>query len=560
MKILVTQLKPKIGDLNYNSQLITEYYNIAVEQNLDIVLFPELFTTGYLCQDLFLHRAFITDLQASLSELINITQNTVLLLPTPIYQENNLYNGVMACQNGRCIGSTSKRHLPNYGVFDEKRYFVPGKPTVIEINGIKVGVVICEDFWFPDVTQELKAEGAEILLVLNASPYEKGKFNIRVQKAEECFSLNNLPIIYCNQVGGHDGIIFDGNSFIYNKGIKYVLSSFSEDACIVEIDFSTLPTDDINIYPLKKLQPITYDTRSSIVSKHQLLPIEEEIYSAIILGFQDYLTNNGFKSILLGISGGIDSALVSIIAADSIGAQNVKLVMLPSEFTSLASIEDATLLAKNLGCEYQSIPIIEMLKSAKSAIPDISPTAYENLQARIRGMVLMTIANSTNSLLVATSNKSESATGYATLYGDMCGGFNPIKDLYKTDIYKIARFRNQNIPSFIEVKNSVHSIIPERIFSKAPSAELSPNQQDSDSLPEYNLLDQVLNLHIEQNLGRYEIINLGFDKEIVDKIILLVKTSEFKRKQSSIGIKLSTCNLDKDRRYPISHGYKMEGE
>lgn len=554
MKILVAQLKPQIGDLNYNSQLIKKYYDIAVSQNLDIVLFPELITTGYLCEDLFLHPSFIADLQAYLTDLILITKNTTMLLPTTIYQDNRLYNGVMAFQNATCIGYTTKKHLPNYGVFDEKRYFVEGRSTIIEINNIKVGVVICEDFWFPDVAKELKEQGAEILLVPNASPYEKDKFNIRVQKAEECFSANQLPIIYCNQIGGHDGIIFDGRSFIYQQGIKYVLSSFTEDSCIVEVEFNTPEVPNINIYPLNQQ---TVNNPSPAILLNQHWAEEEQIYSAIMLGFQDFVTQHSFKTILLGISGGIDSALVSIIAADSIGASNVKLVMLPSEFTSIASQEDAELLAKNLGAQYQSISIIEMLQSSKNTIPDISPRAYENLQARIRGVILMTLANSYNSLLIATSNKSESATGYATLYGDMCGGFNPIKDLYKTDIYKIARFRNENIPSLIEGKNPIISIIPERIFTKPPSAELSPGQQDSDSLPEYELLDQILNLHIEQNLGMKEIVNLGFDKEIVTKVILLVKNSEFKRKQSAIGVKLSPRNLEKERRYPMNHGYKV---
>lgn len=555
MKILVAQLKPQIGDLNYNSQLIKKYYDIAVSQNLDIVLFPELITTGYLCEDLFLHPSFIADLQAYLTDLILITKNTTMLLPTPIYQDNRLYNGVMAFQNSTCIGYTTKKHLPNYGVFDEKRYFVEGRSTIIEINNIKVGVVICEDFWFPDVAKELKEQGAEILLVPNASPYEKDKFNIRVQKAEECFSANHLPIIYCNQIGGHDGIIFDGRSFIYQQGIKYVLSSFTEDSCIVEVEFNAPEVSYINIYPLNHQQTANY-AAPTILLNHTMVE-EEQIYSAIILGFQDFVSQHSFKTILLGISGGIDSALVSVIAADSIGASNVKLVMLPSEFTSIASQEDAELLAKNLGAQYQSISIIEMLQSSKNTIPDISPRAYENLQARIRGVILMTLANSYNSLLIATSNKSESATGYATLYGDMCGGFNPIKDLYKTDIYKIARFRNENIPRLIAGKNPIISIIPERIFTKPPSAELSPGQQDSDSLPEYELLDQILNLHIEQNLGMKEIVNLGFDQEIVTKVILLVKNSEFKRKQSAIGVKLSPRNLEKERRYPMNHGYKV---
>ncbi|WP_375327234.1 NAD+ synthase [Candidatus Tisiphia endosymbiont of Nemotelus uliginosus] len=554
MKILIAQLKPKIGNLEYNIKLITKYYNIALSQNLDVVLLPELITTGYLCEDLFLHPAFIDDLQTYVTNLIKITGKTVLLLPTLIYKDARLHNGVLALQHATCIGTTTKKCLPNYGVFDEKRYFAEGKPEIIEINGIKVGIVICEDFWFPEGAKELKAKGAKIILVPNASPYEKDKLNIRIQKAEQCFKDNNLPIIYCNQIGGYDGLIFDGNSFIYQDGVQHVLGSFIEDSCIVNVNF---PLDLAPTIKLSSLEDSSH-TKPKIIPKtawSSSLSEAEQVYSAIILGFREYVINNGFNSVLLGISGGIDSALVSVITADSLGASQVTLVMLPSEFTSKESIEDAEQIAKNLKTGYQSISIIDMLKSAHDTIGDISPIAYENLQARIRGMVLMTLANSTNSLLIATSNKSESATGYATLYGDMCGGFNPIKDLYKTELYKIARFRNKNIPTLIDIKNRMIDMIPLRIFTKPPSAELAYNQKDSDSLPGYELLDQILNLHIEQNLGVNEIVKLGFDRNIVQKIVLLVKNSEFKRRQSAIGIKLSSCSFEKERRYPVTNDY-----
>ncbi|MCC8417151.1 MAG: NAD+ synthase [Rickettsia endosymbiont of Bryobia graminum] len=544
MKILVAQLKPKIGDLDYNFTKVKEYYNLALKQNLDVLLLPELMTTGYLCEDLFLCSTFINDLQHYIDELAEITKNTALLLPAPIYQEQKLYNGIIAIQNGSLIGYTTKRHLPNYKIFDEKRYFEQGNPQIIEINGIKLGVPICEDLWFPDVAKELKSMGAEILLVPNASPYEKDKFSKRIEKAENCFRDNNLPIIYCNQILGQDGVVFDGRSFIYNDGIQYILKVFNEDSCVVEFIPSSNPS--INITSIYN-KPIIYKPESTME--------DEEIYSAIILGFRDYIVNNGFKSVMLGMSGGMDSALVSVIAVDAIGASNVKLVMLPSEFTSQGSLEDAQVLAKNLSVEYQNISIVEMLKLAGNTIPNISPLAYENLQARIRGSILMTIANSTNSLLITTGNKSENAVGYTTLYGDMCGGFNPIKDIYKTDIYKLAKFRNQNVPSLISVQSQDISIIPERIFTKAPSAELSYGQKDSDSLPEYEILDQILNLHIEKNLGAKEIIAKGFDQEIVKKIVKLVKNSEFKRKQSAIGVKTSNCSFDKDRRYPVTNGY-----
>lgn len=546
MKILVAQVKPKIGDLQFNFALIKKYYNIALSQNLDAVLLPEMVTTGYPVEDLLLHPAFIQDLQTQLDKLVPLIKATILLLPTAIYQNGLLYNGVIALQNGQQIGYSTKKNLPNYAIFDEKRYFTQGSPEIIVINDVKVGVIICEDFWSADISSELKSRGAEILLVFNASPYEKNKLAARLDQAKARFAETNLTIIYCNQILGQDGIIFDGGSFIYHKEIKHIMSIFAEEACIVDIKIAySSGAPDINIQTIENQQ-----------NNNPLILIEEDvIYGAMVLGLRDYISNNQFKSILLGISGGIDSALVALIAVDAIKAENVQLVMLPSEFTSQDSLQDAEQIAKNLATQYQVIPINNILKSAKNTISNITPLAHQNLQARIRGMILMTLANSSGSLLLTTGNKSENATGYATLYGDMCGGFNPIKDLYKTDLYKIAKFRNKNLPKSIQVNNQATNIIVERIFTKAPSAELSLNQKDSDSLPEYELLDQILQLHIEQNLGRKEIIALGFEIVMVEKILLLVKNSEFKRRQSALGVKLSSCNFEKDRRYPITNNY-----
>jgi NAD+ synthase len=536
VKILTVQAKSKTGDLDYNFDLVYKAYTLAQSEQLDLCIFPELVTTDYMCEDLFLKPSFILYLQRKIVELTNKIKNTALLLPTPFLEDGKLYNAVIGIQNKMVVGKSFKKHLPNYGIFDEKRYFTSGEPQIIEINGKKIGVPICEDIWFPDVCLQLKSLGAEMLFVSNASPYEKGKLERRLILVKQRFKETNLPIIYCNRVLGQDGIIFDGRSFAYDGEIKYVLSIFKEDAQIIEIDNNNRII-------------------GNSIATFQEIPVEDELYGAMVLGLREYLSNNMASSVVIGLSGGIDSALVAAIAVDAIGAENVKAIMLPSQFTSQESLEDAESIAKILNIAYEVIPIRDIVETAKNNIGQISNLAYENLQSRSRGMILMAISNSTSSLLLTTGNKSENATGYATLYGDMCGAFNPVKDIYKTDLFRVAKFRNSNIPTSIEIKNAWYPIMPERVITKPPSAELRENQKDSDSLPEYELLDEILNLYIEQNLGIEEIIDLGFDEQIVKRIAKLVKDSEFKRQQSAPGVKLSIRNFEKDRRYPITNGY-----
>ena len=533
MKIYLFQTKPRVGDLNYNFTLIEKCYAKALAKSADLCLFPELATTGYYPEDLLLNPSFLKELNDKIEALILKVGSTIALIPTPLLEEGLLYNGVLAIRNGKVIGKTYKKHLPNYGIFDEKRYFTSGNPKIIQLDQIRIGLPICEDIWFPDVCQQLKNEGAEILLVTNASPYEKGKWEKRMEHIVSRYRETGLPIIYCNQVLGQDGIIYDGRSIVFDGELKHVLASFREDERAIEFADGRILGNKYNYEPV---------------------PIEDELYGAMVLGLRDYVTNNGAKSVVIGLSGGIDSALVTAIAADSLGAGNVKTVMLQSKYTSLESMEDAKSVAKMLGVSHENIPINHFFEIIKNSIPSITDLAAENMQARIRGLILMAISNSTGSLLLTTGNKSEMATGYATLYGDMCGAFNPIKDLYKTEIYRIAKYRNTNLLASIDSMNKAVPIMPERIMTKAPSAELRENQKDSDSLPEYEILDKILTYYIEHDFSAKEITKLGFDQQLVQKVIKLVKNSEFKRRQAAPGIKLSTRSFEKERRYPITCG------
>ncbi|AIF81846.1 NAD+ synthetase [endosymbiont of Acanthamoeba sp. UWC8] len=534
MKIFLAQVKPRIGDIEYNFDLIQNCYLKACENNVDICLFPEMISVGYTPEDLLHKPSFLTELEKHTALLIKNSQAPAILLSTVIKEKDKLYNAILAIQNGQVIGKSYKQCIPNYGVFDEERYFSSGEPRVIDINGYKIGVPICEDMWFPEAASKLKEEGAEILLVPNASPYDGEKFNTRLEIIKKRYQEVGLPIIYCNQVLGQDGIVFEGRSFGYDGSLKFCLAAFRKDSILVDVQGNKILTTN-NIENFSK---------------------EDELYGAMVLGLRDYMHNNRFKSVLLGLSGGIDSALVAAIAVDALGKENVHAIMMPSKFTGRESLEDAERVAEMLGISYRVIAITDIVETIDSGIGGASGIAYENLQSRARGIILMSISNMTQSLVLTTGNKSENAVGYATLYGDMCGGFNPIKDLYKTGVFNIAKFRNSKLPASIQVMNSNSPVMPERVITKPPSAELREDQKDSDSLPEYSILDQILEAYIEQDLGKEEIIDKGFDKETVEKVIKLIKISEYKRRQSAPGVKLTTRTLDKERRYPITNLYK----
>jgi len=532
MRIYLAQSKPVIGDLEHNYRLISQHYEHGLKLECGFCVLPELFLSGYTPADLLLKPSFIEEVTSYVNKLALSSKETVLLLPTPWQEDGKLYNAVLALQNGNIIGKTYKHDLPNYGIFDEKRYFTSGEPTIIEAHGMKVGVPICEDVWHDSVMMGLKRAGAELFIVPNASPFEIGKFSRRADVIKQRWQEVKSPIIYCNQVLGLDGIIYDGRSFGFDGEMKFALPSFAEAAQVVEIENGGINPANINNYSEMDL-----------------------IYGAMVLGLRDYMQHNGFKSVILGLSGGVDSALVAAIAADSLGAENVTAVMLPSPFTSANSFDDAHALLRLLPKTHsKTINISAMLEAAIGSMEKLSPVAYENLQARIRAVMLMSIANTDNSLLLTTGNKSEMATGYCTIYGDMCGAFNPIKDLYKTQVWDICRWRNENIPSAVDVYNPVAPVIPEQIITKAPTAELRHDQKDSDSLPEYSLLDEILQLYLEHDLSAKEIIASGFDADAVNKVVKLIRMSEHKRWQAAPGVKINKRSFIKERRYPISSG------
>lgn len=527
MKIFVCQIKPEIGNLEKNYLQILRGYEEALIQNCDLCLFPELAISGYMSEDLFLNTQYISDITDYTIKLIDSTKDCALVLPTVINKEGKVFNGTIVAENKKIIGTTFKHNLPNYGIFDEKRYFSSGKPVVIDVKGLKIGIPICEDIWDKKVCRTLKNQGAQLFLVPNGSPYDKFKIKHRINLVEERFKETSIPMIYCNQVVSQDGIVFDGTSFCYDGKMQIIGKSFCQDYNVIEFSAGKFKchTD--------------YDLIHNS---------DEEILGAIIFATREYVLNNGFTKVILGLSGGIDSALVAYIAARALGKENVIAYMLPFQYTSKESIDDALELSSNLGIRLHTIPIDGTYNAFDSALEqhlnskDNSIT-FQNLQSRIRGTILMALANENHSLLLTTGNKSEYAVGYATIYGDMNGAFNPIKDIYKTEIYDLAKKINLD-----------NNIIPERIISRFPSAELAPNQKDSDTLPNYDILDQILVKHIELNESKTELYK-KFAVETVNKVLTLVKNAEFKRRQSAPGVKISTKNFEKDRRYPITNFY-----
>lgn len=522
MKISVCQIAIKVGNIELNFKTIKNQYLKAQKDGADLCLFPELSTSGYLAEDLFLDSSFVNTIQKKLYYLIRETGKTCLIIPTIILENKKLYNGIIAAAKGKIIGITYKHELPNYGIFDEKRYFSPGESKVIKVNGIKIGIPICEDIWTPSVCKNLKEQGAELLLIPNGSPFEKGKLEMRLQQVKQRFKETKIPIIYCNQARSQDGIVFDGRSFCFDSTMNIIGKAFEPSTTIVEFK-------NKKFYPHKNYNNI---------------PPMEEIYKAMIVGVRNYVLDNSFDKVILGLSGGIDSAIVAAIATEALGNKNVSAYMLPSKFTSLDSKEDALAVAKNLNINLTTIEINDIIDSFSNVLNTKETTiAYQNLQSRIRGTLLMAESNKNGALLLTTGNKSEYATGYATIYGDMNGAFNPIKDVYKTELYQIAHYIN-----------SLKEIFPERILTKAPSAELGFNQKDSDSLPEYPILDKILEQYIEFSKSTEEIFE-NFDQKTVKQVIKLVKNAEFKRRQSAPGVKISTKNFEKERRFPITNFY-----
>ncbi len=562
LRLAAAQLDLVVGDLAGNAARIFDAYERADAEGCDLIAFPELALTGYPPEDLLLKPAFVARTAETLEKLAARTGRLAAVIGFP-EAGRDLANAAAVCAHGKVQGVYRKHLLPNYAVFDEQRYFTPSTVDgpLFVIGGVRVGVTICEDAWSPTgpvITQA--AGGAELIVNINASPYYAGRIRERETMLATRAADAQVPVAYVNLVGGQDELVFDGASMVFDETGRLVAraNQFAEDLLIVDLDVRAGfrrrlldPRGRVSAPPL----PETPISDAQIGAKHDLARIEpllapvHEVYEALTLGTRDYVTKNGFKRVLIGLSGGIDSSLVAAIAADALGADRVTGVLMPSRYSSDGSVTDAEELAANLGIETITVPIEDAHEAFTHLLePTFAGTApglaEENLQARIRGTLLMSISNKFGWMVLTTGNKSEMATGYSTLYGDMAGGFAVIKDVPKMLVYALAVDRNQR---------EGRALIPESVLEKPPSAELRPDQKDEDSLPPYSVLDEVLEDYVEQDLSAAEIEAGGFDRDIVDRVIALVDRSEYKRRQAPPGVRVSAKAFGKDRRLPITN-------
>jgi len=545
-RIALAQLNPVMGDISGNLAKARAARSEAAKQKADVVLFTELFIVGYPPEDLVLKPALQEDAREAVEKLAKDTADggPAVLMGTPWVEEGKLHNACIFLDEGVIKGRTFKHDLPNYGVFDEKRVFAPGPmPGPFNIRGVRVGVPICEDIWTRDVVECLSETGGEILLVPNGSPFEAGKEDVRLNLIAARVTETGLPLIYLNQVGGQDELVFDGASLVANadRSIAWALPSWEEALVVTEW---TKAGDRWICVP---------GERSSAEERSL------SVYHAMMLGLRDYVNKNRFPGIVLNLSGGIDSALSAAVAVDALGAPRVRCVMQPSRYTSQESLEDAEVCAKLLGVSYEVIPIegevAAFMESLKTTFAGRAvDTTEENIQSRIRAVNVMAISNKFGPMVLTTGNKSEMSVGYATLYGDMCGGYNVLKDIYKTEVFKLARWRNQSAPK--SAMGPKGRVIPERIIEKPPSAELRANQKDEDSLPPYDILDGILEGLVENEMTFEAVCAKGYHPATVKRIEQLLYVSEYKRRQAPPGVKISARNFGRDRRYPITNAFR----
>jgi NAD+ synthase len=543
LRIASIQANPTLGAIEKNAAMAAERIAQAGRAGADLAVFSELFLVGYPPEDLALKPAAVAACQAALEKLAEATREGPAALVGTLWPGPGRlpYNGLAFLNEGRIVDVAFKVDLPNYGVFDERRVFVPGEaPKVFEVEGVKIGAPICEDIWKAGICQALKAQGAEILVVPNGSPFRYHADAERMRAALARVKETGLPLVYVNQVGGQDELVFDGGSFSLSGDDKVVqrLPLFEEAIDVAEW------TEAGGVWRCETAAMAHWSEGS------------EEAYRAVVVGLRDYVKKSGFKGVLLGMSGGIDSALSAVIAADALGAENVRCVMMPSKYTSPESLEDAEACAENLKCPYDVVAIgagvaafDEMLSEQFRGVAE--DTTEENIQSRIRAVILMALSNKFGAMVLTTGNKSEMAVGYATLYGDMSGGYNALKDLYKTEVYEVARWRNANTPY-----GGAASPIPERILTRAPSAELREDQTDQDSLPPYEVLDGILKGLVEEEATLDEIVARGFAPADVEQVQRLLYGSEYKRRQAPPGVKLGPKAFGRDRRYPIVNGFR----
>jgi len=535
LKVVMAQLDFLVGDIPGNADRIIEAAAQAwTEHQADVVVFPELCLTGYPPEDLLLRPSLDLRIEEALARVQAAKPEPVLVLGVPLRDGGRLYNGAVVIEKGEITGRYFKRYPPNYLVFDEKRYFSEGRDTLVtSIRSVPVGITICEDIWMDDPVRDCVAAGARLILALNASPYDMGKQARRQALLERKARMHAVSIVYVNLVGGQDELVFDGGSMVYDHAGTLAVEAplFAEGLYPVHF------LDEHHCQPVSQPLP-------------QPLSPEAEVYQALVTGVRDYVNKNGFRSVVMGLSGGIDSAVTLAVAVDALGKERVRAVMMPFRYTSAMSLEDAEAEARTLGVQYDVFSIEPLydafMATLSEAFQGTSPdTTEENLQARLRGVLLMSLSNKFGSLVLTTGNKSELAVGYSTLYGDMAGGFDVLKDVPKTLVFRLARYRN-----------SLSPVIPERVITRPPSAELAEGQKDEDSLPAYDILDQILNLYVERDFSAEAIIAEGFERADVERVIRLVDMNEYKRRQAPVGVRITGRGFGKDRRYPITNGWK----
>ena len=545
LRVALAQINPTVGDLAGNAALITKYTKDAASASADVVVFPEMVLTGYPVEDLAMRASFRSASKKALAQLVTALDPAIVSVvgyldesPTGAPQ-----NRVAIIYGSKVVATYTKRHLPNYGVFDEFRNFVPGDSSlVVRVKGVDIGIAICEDIWHS--LADLAARKPGVVLVPNGSPYERNKDDVRLALVQKRAKEVGAPLAYVNMTGGQDDLVFDGDTIVVDSKGAVIsrAAQFEDQLLVVDIDAST-----------QSSKPDVVISESGAEAAESVSPAvaarmsdHQEIWNALVMGLRDYVAKNKFRSVVVGLSGGIDSALVAAIAVDALGAKCVNGVAMPSKYSSDHSVEDATAFAANTGIHFRTVAIEAMVESFMQSIT-LKGVAAENIQARVRGTTLMGISNQEGHLVLATGNKSELAVGYSTLYGDAVGGFAPIKDIYKTDVWALARWRNEQAISRGEV-----APIPVRSIEKEPSAELRPDQKDSDSLPEYELLDQLLTRYVDGDEGSEALISAGFDSALVMRVIGLVDKAEYKRRQYPPGTKVSARAFGKDRRLPMT--------
>ncbi|WP_456464405.1 NAD+ synthase [Persephonella sp.] len=569
LRLALAQINSTVGDIEGNTEKIIKGIREAKHHDVDIIAFPELAITGYPPEDLLLKPSFINKNIRYLEKIAQESRNIISIVGF-VDKVEDIYNASAVLLNGDIVAKYHKNFLPNYGVFDEVRYFQKGNEiTILNIQGYKIGMSICEDIWYPENPINIQAiEGAELVININASPYYAGKVKLREDMLRVRARDNLISIAYVNLVGGQDELVFDGNSLVVGPDGDIIAKgkAFEEDLLICDLDLDAIFRKQLKDNRLRNLRAyykreerfvevfLNYKIKDKLDIIPQRVELDlkeaEEIYKALVLGLRDYIHKNSFEKVVIGLSGGIDSSLTATIAVDALGSENVKGVLMPSQYTSKESIEDAKQLAENLGIEIFVLPITDIfnsyLKELKPVFEGLEPdVTEENLQARIRGNLLMALSNKFGWIVLATGNKSEMSVGYATLYGDMVGGFAVLKDVYKTKVYELAQYRN-----------SISPVIPERVLHKPPSAELKPDQKDEDELLPYVILDEIIYMYVEEDISAEDIAKKGFDRESVERVIKMIDRNEYKRRQAPIGIRITPRGFGKDRRMPITNKYR----